>query len=395
MRKLLGIFILSLMIGLSARPVQAGESNVEDNTYYAVKGENENDGAIVAQIEERVQEFINAGDLNVSCLDEITVGHKISLYNIEQQIIIEEYPIYKNNECVLVACVTGEDDICVSTDVGNFKNADRVKGAALFYVNGGITYAETKEALYKLKDNSQYIDYEENNKFNNRTLNSKIKHIQKIFECELEKEGYTESATSTEITCNVNYNTSFYNAKNEVWKLGIVASTGLNTSIGPYGTTVACNITQFVKQGNYNLCWAACVATIVNYKREAVKGDDNYVTAKKVAKKMDIGYNDGATIDTTAEALNEYKVGNYKTMGHPNFSNVKKWIDKDNPFVLALSSGSMGHAVTGYGYSLSQNKQTISIWDPNNNKLSFKYKSSGSTVSLYGYTWEWFGTAYK
>ena len=63
-----------------------------------------------------------------------------------------------------------------------------------------------------------------------------------------------------------------------------------------------CTLYNYKGQGNYGMCWAASVASIVNY----IKGSN--ISAATVCKKMNIGYNDGATPGQAQLALMKYGV---------------------------------------------------------------------------------------
>lgn len=58
-------------------------------------------------------------------------------------------------------------------------------------------------------------------------------------------------------------------------------------------------------QASYGLCWAASVATIVNY---VFVSTNSNVTAKDACAKEGIGWNDGATILQKQQALFDYKI---------------------------------------------------------------------------------------
>lgn len=55
-------------------------------------------------------------------------------------------------------------------------------------------------------------------------------------------------------------------------------------------------------QGNYGLCWAASIATICN----SFNGSD--ITAKHVANKMHIGYNESKGVYNSQQAMKAYGV---------------------------------------------------------------------------------------
>ena len=82
-------------------------------------------------------------------------------------------------------------------------------------------------------------------------------------------------------------------------------------------------------QGNYGLCWAASVATICNY----LNGSN--ITAKNVADKMNIGYDEGAGLYDAQRAMSAYGViynnFNYSTVYPMSWSALKTDIGDKYP----------------------------------------------------------------
>ena len=104
-------------------------------------------------------------------------------------------------------------------------------------------------------------------------------------------------------------------------------------------------------QGKYGLCWAASVATIVNYRNGTA------YTAKNVADRMGIEYNTGGTLENASLALNLY-------------------------------------GVACFGYKVNNQKKYVYFWNPGTQSTSIVlYKTAGTTFSYNNSVWTWKYTA--
>ena len=112
-------------------------------------------------------------------------------------------------------------------------------------------------------------------------------------------------------------------------------------------------------QYNYNMCWAACVATVVNYKQKAS------LNPFEVCLKMAVPYDAGGTIFNIRDALNAYGVAYSKVRYDMlSWSEIKDNIDNSHPIIALLKhdSSDIGHSVVIYGYAVSG--KYIYFWDP-------------------------------
>lgn len=144
-------------------------------------------------------------------------------------------------------------------------------------------------------------------------------------------------------------------------------------------------------QGNYGMCWAASVATIVNY----LKG--NNITAKQVCNKMGIGYNEGGTINDKQKALKKYSINyNHINQSTISWSKVKSNVNNKKPIAISASanSGKNWHAVTIIGYQNYKVNDYIVIWNSGlnggNGGSQVIYYYNKYTTFQYGgssYTW--------
>lgn len=144
-------------------------------------------------------------------------------------------------------------------------------------------------------------------------------------------------------------------------------------------------------QGNYGMCWAASVATIVNY----LKGSN--ITAKQVCNKMGIGYNEGGTINDKQKALKKYSINyNHINQSTISWSKVKSNVNNKKPIAISASanSGKNWHAVTIIGYQNYKVNDYIVIWNSGlnggNGGSQVIYYYNKYTTFQYGgslYTW--------
>ena len=112
-------------------------------------------------------------------------------------------------------------------------------------------------------------------------------------------------------------------------------------------------------QYNYNMCWAACVATVVNYKQKAS------INPFEVCQKMAVPYDAGGSIYNIRDALNAYGVAYSKVRNKMlSWSEVKDNIDNKHPIVAILTNEHIStvHSVVVFGYTASD--KYINFWDP-------------------------------
>lgn len=134
----------------------------------------------------------------------------------------------------------------------------------------------------------------------------------------------------------------------------------LNTA----SNVVVCGLFNQQGQGKYGLCWAASVATIVNYRNGTA------YTAKNVADRMGIEYNTGGTLENASLALNLYGVMYKAIYNQISWTLVKKNIDQKRPIYVAATSSGNGHAVACFGYKVNNQKKYVYFWNPGTQSTS-------------------------
>lgn len=299
--------------------------------------------------------------------ENVTIGEPVSVYNSDEDKFFTAYPLLNNmNECVLLAQVDGEV-VNLTTDMKWYENMGSKlgEGQYIIYVNAGKVYAENNEESVELED-TKYCIQNSDDEFISYSFSDKVNQME------------NNSSGDTEFDL---YDDSVY----DVATYGDVDDTDDDTLYGV--VSGRCNITNFVKQGSYNLCWAASVATIVNYKKH------KSFSAKHIANAMNISYDTGATLGQTLSAVRHYGLSYNSKERKITWSLIKKRITTNNrPFIVALSSSIGGHMITAYGYySSSGLTKAVEYWDPNGAKGAFIY---GEPVHLYGYEFQWVATVY-
>ncbi len=158
-------------------------------------------------------------------------------------------------------------------------------------------------------------------------------------------------------------------------------------------------VDQKVDGTQYGLCWAATVASMVQFEKPSVYGD---LTAQNVADYMRIDYDEGGTNSESKEALEHYLGGRYV----PTIKNdvltqeqIKMAIDNIDPAYMQCRrpNGFLRykyHAVAMIGYDFTSNYTRIEIMDPAYE--CFKYCTMGSdgdwTFAFGSYTYTWIKT---
>lgn len=333
-KKTLGVFLIIGFIFLSSN--YAFASSVGFVTY-----ENKNEEKSLESIDNILHYAYTTKYSDLDILEES------SIFNLDEEKMVYLYPIMYHGECVLVAYASENGEITISEDISLYNEIINLE-----YEGEGCSIGITEGEICSI--NISEVDTIESMKVDYNVLNDDqiIRSISLDEECDVDKAVVTTSST-------VN---------------------GLRL------TTTKCNITNFVSQGNYGLCWAATVATIVNYKT------GSSLTAKNVADEMGIGYNEGATTAEEIDALSSYGLSYKSTTTKIPWNTLKMRIKLDRPFAIGLSSSKGGHLITGYGYicdplDLYAYTRVVCAWDSNGYKITFMYDSKYIITSGITFTW--------
>lgn len=368
--------IISVPINVDA---SSGNGNSKEKTHHVKILQNDN--VCSESTKEKIYTMAAAMLKNDGTdVPDIGIGENISIYNFDADALFDVYPVLDSKgKCILLAQVSEDNNVCVNNDTVLYESIlDETdgKGESIVYMDDGVVYAENEDEKIELKDTGF--------KGNEKIDVSKYTYEEKVNEI-VSKEDDVEFSKYDEMLFGA-LDTEAQDEsqdEDESWEEEDLGEDDLLLG----AASGRCKIKKFMKQGNYNLCWAASVATIVNYKK------NRNISAKTVANAMKKGYDEGATVYETQKSLNHYGL-TYKLKGSKiSWATIKRRISvNDRPFTIAMysASGGMGHVITGYGYNSSiSGMKMVEYWDSRDIKGCFSY---GSKISIYGETFYWYDT---
>ena len=295
-----------------------------------------------------------------NCDESIVVQQGFSIYNTDTDIVFSLMPVLLGGNYVGAIHSDDANNITFSSNIEIIEAISELSPAQyILYICNGIYYAECEEQRVVL--GSTEFGSEIGNNFISLSYTEKIDVLHTMGNL------YTKTFQDTQ-------------------QVLLSANTGIVTlSVVPQMVEDKCSITDFVRQG-LNNCWAACVATIVNYKKEM------NLTAQDVSDAC--GISGGANFGQILSAVQRYDLDYYGLLNKLSWTKVKKSISGDYPFILYLDGLLWDHAITGYGCSYTYgdndiyaNQRYVFAWDPHGNKISFKYNSSSIITSGETFTW--------
>ncbi len=138
------------------------------------------------------------------------------------------------------------------------------------------------------------------------------------------------------------------------------------------------------RQYNLPICWAASVATIVNYRLGT-----NY-SAIDVCDRMESEYV-GKTVSFMKDSLKKYGITYNISYSQMNLGVIRAKIDNKYPISMISSNADGGwHATTLYGYTIATNGNYIVMHNPGTGSCStIQYNTSGTTYSYNNKTFTW------
>ena len=165
----------------------------------------------------------------------------------------------------------------------------------------------------------------------------------------------------------------------------------VDTDVAKTLNTDGCTALQQDKNGRERgLCWAATVATMVNY-RSGKRMLESYT----IADEMNINYDSGGTMYDMTRALSNYGYSYGTSNQQLSMDSVVSYINDKQPLGLCAYSSAGGHAVTIVGYSNESNNKTLTIWNSGNHQMqTCTYQSSGTSFTYGGYRFTWYSTVY-
>ncbi len=321
----------------------------------------------------KIEEIISANFGNIQ--GEYVLGDPICISNVDSNSKYYLVSVNRNQTNIATIEINEIGEVSLTNDISLYREVLSLVGAdCLIYTTGGVVYADFNESVVELFNSR--LNIAGNSDFESLSYNDKQNYVETILNNDLSNLNLSNIISSIDNICVIEPSGE---------QLGVVPSTEANTL----------SISNFVQQGNYNICWAACVATIVNYKKS------RSLSATTVASAMNHNYTSssysGATATETVSALSYYGLTYSKTNSKISWTSVKSNISSNAPFIVCISNSSGGHMLVGYGYSCKSgdaeaysSSRYVNVWDPNGYKRSFQYNAS--TYSLYGYSWTWNNT---
>lgn len=300
------------------------------------------------------------------------IGNVFAIYNADIDCIVYNLPVFSCGECVAVIQYSDNMEMSISDGTQVYESVIGLPhDEYILYITGGIIYAQSHNDNIILEDTGYAVSSNE-------------QYLEKS--CDEKKNELIERLGNKFDIAEVSFISNSCSCENSL------ASASPNVVVPNMGY-VECDIKDFVKQGNYNLCWAACVATIVNFKKGLS------LTAMNVADEMGINYMAGAGAGEMNDALAAYGLNYSLYYGKLSWSTVKSRIHSKKPFIMVVDAGAeKAHAIVAYAYSYFQddsdvymNERCISVWDPRDENVSWPYYNT--TVFIKGYYFRWDGGA--
>lgn len=374
------VMLFSLSITAQASVESLGEISTEEPVLSAER-----------DIADRLEDMISHFYYDVP--GQYTVGNAIAIYNADTDNIYYIIPIFRGQECVGLAEMSNDGNITLTDGTALYDNIVALDYPnSLLYMTGGVVYAEETDKAVEIYDSGFRVS--SNEEFVGATFKEKTEKVA------TKAEGMAMPLVASAVVSQVEVvNVS---ARNELLR-GAVPTIEVND----------CPIINFVTQGNYNLCWAACVATIANYKKGlsltaaavATARGHNYASSS---------YTGGSATDVT-EALATYGLSYSFTLTRIAWPQIKQNIQNRTPFIMYLYAPNpkyeyndpdseepefVAHEVVGYGYSCSygdseanETSRYIRVWEPHGGHYYLQDIASSYTFSfLSGTRWTWIGT---
>lgn len=314
-----------------------------------------------------VEEFQDTYEVSDSELENAKLGSPFVIYEPDKSVQDEiyYYPILDSQDnIILLMCIMGTTqgwNLSISEEwVDGLQQVGDITTDVVFYKTGDILYAENEQRSYIIAGG---VD-SGTSSFQRESYESKKQDISGI-------------------------NTRFVKVNTE--NIEITEDNQYDTYTPGFSTSTSsqkiCSLYNKQGQGSYGLCWAASVATICNY----LNGTN--VTAKNVADKMGIGYNEGGGLYDAQLALSKYGVQYNNVLDAQNrmsWSNLKTNIDNKYPVYVSAKTSESGHAVTAYGYLVAAGTNYVVLWNSGTQKsITATFKSSGTTFTYNNDTYTW------
>lgn len=343
-KKIMALFFLFCLSFQITEISSEAYSNIKDNSEYSVNEiiPQEIYAYITVDIRKDVLTLLeDAADnfgIHKEDIDQLTWDNAYAIYNMDEEVQKREYffPIVDREKKVIanIAVLDTEYGIqySISQDmISSLNKLDDWK-KCIFYKQGNTILAQKNDIIYNITEGKV------SGKFADKTIQEK----KKIISNDLKKAKQIEIKQSASMVSKKelrSYTPSFSN------------------DLGYYYL----KLYNAQGQGDYNLCWAASAATIINYRL------GQNVTAKNIADKLGKGYNEGGSLNDIGNGLRAFGIYHYYSSHNMlSFENVMKNIKAKYPIAMicqAIKTGVMGHVVTIYGFRNLTSGKYLICWD--------------------------------
>ncbi len=279
------------------------------------------------------------------------------------------YPIYSNNEVVAIATAVFDKNSIVSVQLGKDfaeelqSTVNQDNSLALVYSENQLYASNREEAT--LLSNFITEEYQENSDI--QSFSSQISEIEQL---DLSKLKMTKIYPTSKIvipTDTANYRSS------------VRASSSNQLSV------------PIKLQGGQNICWAACVASIGQYKT------GGNLSAMDICFNMNVPPREGATSYTVKKALLEnYNISSTVYETSPTFDKINSNINNRKPLYTRANSNTYtaGHAVVACGYGSSAQTAAVYYMDPNYANIKITTNVTSSKFTFVSGEFEFYSNGY-
>lgn len=304
--------------------------------------------------------YKNDFDISTDKLRHITLGEAYVICDLDEESQDEIYyfPVLSDNkEVIAILNIAGVSDgwhYSISNELVDILNdIDYVHNRAYFYKNKNSTVVESKNVIHNLLGYSNELVSEIRQKTKKQRESILRQTLNKFHKVKIH-----DNAKAENLICE--YKPSFSESTRD---------------------RKICSLHNPQSQGTYPLCWAATVATIVNY----CKGTNYSCTdvAKKMGQKPPYhGESDGVAWNALSIYGVAYNNLYFDRSNKMSWDTYKLYINNKYPvYIGAMTSDhKTGHAVTGFGYRTVSLVEYVSIWNSGiNNMMAVPFKHSGTT----------------
>lgn len=354
-RKMISLLLIICMLIPTCLTVRATEQNVS---------------SVESAVADRIEQIVSAS--YYAFPGQYVMGNAFAIYNADTVCVYYLIPLFRDQECVGMVELDADGNVSLTDDVTFYTAVSELSSTTyLLYTTGGIVYAEFPGEVVELYDSG--FDFSANDEFTSLSYADKVESAQVCLDTATSCFNVSAVIDEAELTCTVDPVQS-------------------RIAINPIVESEACAITDFVTQNGYNICWAACVATIANYKNGIS------LTAENVATAMGHNYTPstytGASGEVTIAALSLYSLTYDIIDSKLSWISVKSNVKNDCPFIIGIRSSIGGHMLTGYGYSchtgdddVYANSRYVQVWDPNGAKRTLQYNATSYPIGTYSWSW--------